>query len=182
MKIDSLFFLAFIVSAVGSFFYPCLAIIACAAICAAVLNNVRTSRNTKVKLFDKVCAPERHGDWIDLKARAEVLCEAGHYYQIPLGIAMKMPDGYEAHLLPRSSTFKHHGLIQTNGVGIIDNGYSGDNDEWAMPVYATRDTAISKGERVAQFRLVPSMSNLHKFKVVTHLDDKNRGGFGSTGK
>lgn len=135
----------------------------------------------KVKYFNDDCKVERHGDWIDLKAAEDVSLRAGDYAQIPLGVAMKLPADYEAHLVPRSSTFRKYGIIQTNGVGIIDNDYSGDDDEWAMPVYATRDVMIRRGARIAQFRIVPTMDD----DVITHTVDKlnelSRGGFGSTG-
>ena len=135
----------------------------------------------KVKYFNDDCKVERHGDWIDLKAAEDVSLRAGDYTQIPLGVAMKLPADYEAHLVPRSSTFRKYGVIQTNGVGIIDNGYSGDDDEWAMPVYATRDVMIREGARIAQFRIMQTMDD----DVITHTVDKlnpiSRGGFGSTG-
>ena len=105
---------------------------------------------------------------------------------------MRLPDGYEAHLVPRSGTFKKYGLIQTNSIGIIDNSYSGNNDIWKMPVYALdRDVEIQKGERLCQFRLMPTLSNMCsiatvKMKnviiVVDNLSDTDRGGFGSTGR
>ncbi len=93
---------------------------------------------------------------------------------------MKLPEGYEAHIVPRSSTFKKWGVVQVNGVGIIDNSYSGDNDIWGMPVLAMRDTIINKNDRICQFRIVKRMGNV-KFIEVEHLEENNRGGFGSTG-
>lgn len=93
---------------------------------------------------------------------------------------MKLPEGYEAHVVPRSSTFKKWGIIQTNSMGIIDNSYCGDNDIWGLPVYATRDTRILRGDRVCQFRIVKKMPHLN-IEEVEHLTDNNRGGFGSTG-
>ena len=93
---------------------------------------------------------------------------------------MKLPDGYEAHLVPRSSTFKNFGLLQTNGIGIVDNSYCGDNDMWRMPVYATRDTVVEKGDRIAQFRLVKNQPEA-EFIEVEELGTPDRGGFGSTG-
>ena len=120
------------------------------------------------------------GDWIDLRAAEDVYLTAGDSAIIPLGIAMKLPKGYEGHLLPRSSTFKKWGIIQTNGMGIIDNSYCGEHDVWGMPVYATRDTEIKAGDRICQFRIVKSMPTV-KLKKVFRLSKKSRGGFGSTG-
>ena len=93
---------------------------------------------------------------------------------------MKLPDGYEAHIVPRSSTFKKWGLIQTNHMGVIDNSYSGNNDQWHMPVLATRDTDIRLNDRICQFRIVENQPEI-EFEEVESLDDKDRGGFGSTG-
>lgn len=93
---------------------------------------------------------------------------------------MMLPEGYEAHVVPRSSTFKNWGILQTNSMGIIDNSYCGDNDIWQMPVYAVRDTHISKGDKICQFRIVPKMPTVN-FAESDHLSDKDRGGFGSTG-
>ena len=120
------------------------------------------------------------GDWIDVRANETISLRKGDFVMIPLGIGMKLPDGYEAHLAPRSSTFKKWGIIQVNSVGVIDNSYSGDNDQWLMPVYATKDAIIARNERIAQFRIVEKQPNIG-FDVVEHLDDTDRGGFGSTG-
>lgn len=120
------------------------------------------------------------GDWIDLRASETVELKAGEYKMIPLGVGMKLPKDYEAHVLPRSSTFKNYGVIMTNSMGVIDNSYSGDGDEWHFPVYATRDTVIEKGDRICQFRIVKSQPNI-MFRTVTNLDNICRGGFGSTG-
>ena len=104
----------------------------------------------------------------------------GEFGLIPLGVAMQLPDGYEAHLVPRSSTFKNWGIIQTNSVGIIDGSYCGDNDMWKMPVYATRDTVIEINDRVAQFRIAENQPKI-RFVETDHLSNADRGGFGSTG-
>lgn len=120
------------------------------------------------------------GDWIDLRAAEDVYLEPGDFKLISLGVSMKLPKGYEAHIVPRSSTFKNWGIIQTNSVGIIDNSYCGDNDIWMMPVYATRKTTIHKNDRICQFRIMKKMPNIN-FKIVEKLKGKNRGGFGSTG-
>lgn len=121
-------------------------------------------------------------DWIDLRCAKTMELKAGNFYIIPLGVVIKLPKGYEGHLAPRSSTFKNYGIIQTNSVGVIDESYCGIDDEWGMPVYATRDTTIYKDDRICQFRIVQKMGNIN---IVTALDDtpftRNRGGFGSTG-
>lgn len=120
------------------------------------------------------------GDWIDLRAAETVTLKAGEYKVISLGVSMKLPDHWEAHLVPRSSTFKKWGIIQTNHMGVIDNSYSGDGDVWGMPVYATRDTQINENERICQFRIMETQPHI-EFEEVDHLDGENRGGFGSTG-
>lgn len=122
----------------------------------------------------------QNGDWIDLSASATVFMEKGQFIIIPLGISMELPEGYEAHIVPRSSTFKNWGIIQTNSMGVIDNSYCGDGDVWGFPAYAVRDTVIHRGDRICQFRIVPKMESIN-FIEVQHLDGKNRGGFGSTG-
>lgn len=120
------------------------------------------------------------GDWIDLRAAETVELKAGDFKIISLGVSMKLPEGYEAHVVPRSSTYKKWGILQTNHMGVIDNSYSGDNDIWGMPVIAMRDTVINKNDRICQFRIVKKMDEL-SFEEVDHLSDKDRGGFGSTG-
>lgn len=122
-------------------------------------------------------------DWIDLRCAETVNIKAGEYAMIRLGVAMKLPKGYEAHVVPRSSTYRRWGIIQTNGVGIIDESYCGDEDEWLMPVYATRNTQIKKNERVCQFRITKKMPALEIIPLTADetLGNKNRGGFGSTG-
>lgn len=120
------------------------------------------------------------GDWIDLRAAETVELKAGEFKIISLGVSMKLPEGYEAHVVPRSSTYKKWGILQTNHMGVIDNSYSGDNDIWGMPVIAMRDTIINKNDRICQFRIVEKMDEL-QFEEVEHLGGKNRGGFGSTG-
>ena len=122
-----------------------------------------------------------NGDWIDLRAAKEYKLFSGEFYLIDLGISMKLPDGYEAHLVPRSSSFKKWGIIQTNGIGIIDNSYCGENDIWMMPVIATKGADIHVNDRVCQFRIVKKMPNNIKINTVEHLETENRGGFGSTG-
>ena len=122
-----------------------------------------------------------NGDWIDLRASKEYKLFSGDFTLIDLGISIKLPEGYEAYILPRSSTFKNWGIIQTNGMGIIDNSYCGENDIWMMPVLATRMSDIHINDRVCQFRIVKKMPNNIKINKVEHLNTENRGGFGSTG-
>ena len=120
------------------------------------------------------------GDWIDLRSAVDVHMKKGDFLLIPLGIAMKLPNGYEAHVVPRSSTFKNFGIIQANSMGIIDNSYCGDDDQWYFPAIAMRDTKIKKNDRICQFRIIEKMKSVD-FKEVDKLDEKSRGGFGSTG-
>ena len=120
------------------------------------------------------------GDWIDLRSAVDVKMKKGDFLLIPLGIAMKLPNGYEAHVVPRSSTFKNFGIIQANSMGIIDNSYCGDDDQWYFPAIAMRDTKIKKNDRICQFRIIEKMKSVD-FKEVDKLDEKSRGGFGSTG-
>lgn len=122
-----------------------------------------------------------NGDWIDLRAAADVEMAEGTFALIPLGVGMILPEGYEAHLVPRSSTFKNFGIIQTNHMGVIDESYCGDNDEWKFPAYALRNTVIHKGDRICQFRIMKKQPEIEFIDVET-LCDKDRGGFGSTGK
>lgn len=120
-------------------------------------------------------------DWIDLRAAETVEMKAGDFRLIPLGVAMALPEGYEAHIAPRSSTFRNYGIIQTNSVGIVDETYCGDEDEWKLPVYATRDCRIEQNERVAQFRIMEHQPAI-EFEECTRLNNVSRGGFGSTGR
>ena len=139
--------------------------------------------NIRIKYFtnqiDKLAKITR-GDWIDLRSAETIELKAGDFKLIPLGVAMQLPEGYEAHIAPRSSTFKNWGILQTNSIGIIDNSYCGDNDQWLMPVYATRDAIINQNDRVCQFRIVANQPSI-EFTEVASLDNQGRGGFGSTG-
>lgn len=138
----------------------------------------------RIKYFDKnieKLKKTEKGDWIDLRSAIDILLKKGDFALIPLGVGMVLPDGYEAHIVPRSSTFKNWKIIQTNSVGIIDNSYSGENDQWMMPVYAVEDTKIKKNDRICQFRILEKMPVL-EIQEVEHLNDVSRGGFGSTGK
>lgn len=122
-----------------------------------------------------------NGDWIDLRAAEDVNLERGDFRLISLGVSMKLPDGYEAHIVPRSSTFKHWGIIQANHMGVIDNSYCGDNDIWKFPAIATRDAVIYKNDRICQFRIMKKQPCV-RFDTVEHLNGPDRGGFGSSGR
>jgi len=139
----------------------------------------------KIKYFtdaiDKLDYIDGKSDWIDLRAAADVTMKAGEFKLIPLGVAMKLPGGYEAHIVPRSSTFKNFGIIQTNHQGIVDGSYCGDNDQWYMPAYAVRDTKIHVNDRICQFRIMENQPKIC-FDEVEHLEGADRGGFGTTGK
>ena len=123
---------------------------------------------------------EGKSDWIDLRAAKDVEFCSGEFKLIPLGIAVKLPEGYEAHVAPRSSTFKNFGLLQVNGVGVVDSSYCGDHDEWFVPMLATRDVTVHKGDRICQFRVMENQPPL-QFKTVERLEGEDRGGFGSSG-
>jgi dUTP pyrophosphatase len=120
------------------------------------------------------------GDWIDLRANETISLRKGDFRLIPLGVGMILPRGYEAHVAPRSSTFKNWGIIQVNSVGVVDESYNGDNDQWFMPIFATRDTIINRNDRICQFRIVEKQPSI-VFNEVEHLNDVDRGGCGSTG-
>ncbi|MCI8981004.1 MAG: dUTP diphosphatase [Hungatella sp.] len=138
----------------------------------------------RIKYFtdkiDRLCFVGGKSDWVDLRAADEVVLKAGEYRAIPLGVAMKLPKGYEAHVVPRSSTFKNFGVIQTNHMGVIDESYCGDNDQWYFSAYALRDTVIHVNDRICQFRIMEHQPAL-KFEEVVRLEGEDRGGFGSTG-
>lgn len=140
-------------------------------------------KKIKIKYFDEELAKIEKiekGDWIDLRASEDVTLKNGEFALIPLGVAMELPVGYEAHIVPRSSTFKNFGIVSANSVGIIDNSYCGDNDMWKFPAIAMRDTEIKKNDRICQFRIVKNQPKL-KFERYMYLSNKNRGGIGSTG-
>ena len=143
----------------------------------------REKMDIKIKYFteeiEKI-APISKGDWIDLRAAQKVELKAGEFKLIPLGVAMQLPRGYEAHVCPRSSTFKNFGVIQTNSMGIIDNSYCGDNDQWFFPAFALRDTVININDRICQFRIMENQPQL-QFITVDSLGNEDRGGHGSTG-
>lgn len=131
--------------------------------------------------IDELCYVDGKSDWIDLRAAETVELKAGEFRLIPLGVAMKLPAGYEAHVVPRSSTFKNYGILQANSCGVIDESYSGPNDQWMFPAYATRDTVIQVNDRICQFRIFPHQPTL-RFVPRTGPEGPDRGGFGSTGK
>ncbi len=120
------------------------------------------------------------GDWIDLRAAETVEMKAGEFRLVSLGVSMKLPEGYEAHIVPRSSTFRNWGVLQANSMGVIDNAYSGENDVWRFPALAMRDTVIREGDRICQFRIMRKMEAVNLIEVE-HMEDADRGGFGSTG-
>ena len=145
----------------------------------------------KIKYFDnaKELNMIEKGNWCDLYANKDMFIPEGERAMIPLGVAMQLPEGYEAHVVPRSSTFKTWGIIQTNHIGIIDNSYCGDNDQWFYPAYCLEPknfidnqygTLIRKGDKIAQFRIIEVQPKL-EFEKVESLGNKDRGGFGSTG-
>ena len=147
------------------------------------VNNERDTKTIKIKYFADIEKLNKInvGDWIDLRSAERVEMKAGEYKLLSLGVGMILPKGYEAHVLPRSSTPSKFGIIMANSMGVIDNSYSGDADEWKFPAVALRDTVIEKGERIAQFRIVKNQQSI-KFETVEHLNDISRGGIGSTGK
>ena len=120
-------------------------------------------------------------DWIDLRIAETVELKKDEFKLLPLGIAVKLPEGYEAHIVPRSSTYKNFGIIQTNHMGVVDESYCGDGDQWYMPAYALRDTKIEKGDRICQFRIMRHQPVID-FEECDTLDSPDRGGIGSTGK
>lgn len=133
-----------------------------------------TDKIDKIQKIDK-------GDWVDLRSAETIELKQGEFKLIPLGIAMELPKGYEAHIVPRSSTYKNFGIIQTNHQAVIDESYCGDNDQWFYPAYALRDTVINANDRICQFRIMEKQPEII-FEEVSSLNNKDRGGLGSTGK
>jgi len=131
--------------------------------------------------IEKLTYIDNKSDWIDLRAAQHMKMKAGEFRLIPLGVAIELPKGYEAHIVPRSSTFKNFGIIQTNSMGIVDESYCGDDDEWFFPAFALRDTEININDRICQFRIVEHQPKI-TFVEVEELGNDNRGGHGSTGK
>lgn len=153
-------------------------------------------KTIRIKYFDGAKKLEKisNGDWLDLFANKDMFIPEGTRAMIPLGVAMELPEGYEAHLAPRSSTFKTWGIIQTNSVGVIDHSFMGDNDQWHMPIYClmgkdemrevtgrmVKGTYIHKGDKICQFRIMEIQPEI-EFEEVEHLGNEDRGGLGSTG-
>ena len=140
-------------------------------------------KTIKIKYLRDILKIEKFnvGDWIDLRAAEDTILYGGEYKLIPLGVAMELPEGYEALVAPRSSTFKKCGIIMSNSIGIIDETFKGDNDEWHFPAFAMYDTKIRKNERICQFRIIEHQPLIH-LQEVEHLGNADRGGIGSTGK
>lgn len=140
------------------------------------------SKSIKIKYFTDIEKIEMkpNGDWIDLRSAEDIDLKKGEFKLIPLGVAMQLPKGYEAHIVPRSSTYKNFGIIQTNHQAVIDESYCGDNDQWFYPAYALKASHIKKNDRICQFRIVKKQPQI-KFNVVDVLNNDNRGGIGSTG-
>ena len=139
-----------------------------------------------VKYFDKTLPEIKNingatSDWVDLYTAEDVHLEKGWFKLIPLNVAIQLPEGYEALVVPRSSTFKKYGILQANSIGVIDETYCGDNDQWMFPVYAARETNIEKGTRICQFRVFKHQPEI-EFITVDTLGNEDRGGFGSTGE
>ncbi|MDU2116010.1 MAG: deoxyuridine 5'-triphosphate nucleotidohydrolase [Peptoniphilus lacydonensis] len=142
------------------------------------------TKEVKIKFKDpKVYEKFNHievGDWIDLRTIDVVTLKKGQFRKVDLGVAMELPAGYEALLVPRSSTFKNYGVLQANSMAVVDNSFKGDDDYWSFLVLATEDVTIPKGARICQFRIMKNQPKID-FKVVDKLDNDNRGGMGSTG-
>ena len=149
----------------------------------------------RIKYFDKATKLKKitKGNWIDVYANKDVFVKCGERAMVPLGFALELPEGWEGHLAPRSSTFKTWGIIQTNSVGVVDDTYIGDNDQWHMPVYCLqgkdiesddngeeiKGTWIRKGDKIGQFRIMEVMPEI-EFEEVESFGNKDRGGFGTT--
>lgn len=149
----------------------------------------------RIKYFDNATKLKKitKGNWIDVYANKDVFVKCGEKKMVPLGFALELPEGWEGHLAPRSSTFKTWGIIQTNSVGVVDDTYIGDNDQWHMPVYClqgkdvesdngeeVKGTWIRKGDKIGQFRIMEVMPEI-EFEEVESFGNKDRGGFGTTG-
>ena len=149
-----------------------------------ILIDKESGQTIRIKYIDKDILKlnyiDNKSDWIDLRSAEDVELKAGDFKVIGLGVAMHLPDGYEAIIAPRSSTYKNFGIISANSIGIIDETYCGDNDEWKFPAIALRDTKIKKNDRICQFRIIEHQPKV-KFDVVEVLGNEDRGGIGSTG-
>ncbi|MBB6040759.1 MULTISPECIES: dUTP diphosphatase [Oribacterium] len=134
-----------------------------------------------VKELEKLRYIDGKSDWIDLRVAENVSMKQGEYRLISMGISVEIPKGYEMLIVPRSSAYKNFGILQTNAMGVVDESFCGDNDIIHMPILAMRDTEIHINDRIGQFRLMPHQPEVH-FIEVDHLDNEDRGGFGTTGK
>jgi len=121
------------------------------------------------------------GNWIDMRSAETIHLEKGEDKLISLGVSMKLPDGYEAHIVPRSSTLKNFGVIQANHMGVVDSTYAGEDDIWKFWAIAMRSTWIHFNDRICQFRIMQVQPQI-QFVEVDRMEDASRGGFGSTGK
>lgn len=134
-----------------------------------------------VKELEKLRYIDGKSDWIDLRVAENVSMKQGEYRLISMGISVEIPKGYEMLIVPRSSAYKNFGILQTNAMGVVDESFCGDNDIIHMPILAMRDTEIHINDRIGQFRLMPHQPEVH-FIEVDHLDNEDRGGFGTTGR
>ncbi len=134
-----------------------------------------------VKELEKLRYIDGKSDWIDLRVAENVSMKQGEYRLISMGISVEIPKGYEMLIVPRSSAYKNFGILQTNAMGVVDESFCGDNDIIHMPILAMRDTELHINDRIGQFRLMPHQPEVH-FIEVDHLDNEDRGGFGTTGK
>lgn len=141
-----------------------------------ILKTIKIMYHTDIDKIEKINV----GDWIDLRAAETVKLKAGEFKLISLGVSMALPSGYEAHIVPRSSTYKNFKIIQANHMGVIDESYRGSDDIWMFPAIAMEDTVIYKNDRICQFRIMEHQPVI-QFEEVETLSDKSRGGFGSTG-
>jgi dUTP pyrophosphatase len=146
------------------------------------IRNNDTAKEIKIMYYTDIDKIKKIaiGDWIDLRAAEDIELKKGEFKLISLGVSMKLPKGYEAHIVPRSSTFKNFRVIQSNGIGIVDSSYCGSKDIWKFPALAMEDTVIHKNDRICQFRIIKNQPTI-RFTEVNELDDKSRGGFGTTG-
>lgn len=131
---------------------------------------------TDIEKIEKI----KVGDMIDLRCAEDIEMHKGEFKLIPLGVAMELPKGYEAHVYPRSSTFKKHKILLSNSVGVIDCSYNGDGDQWQFPAYAMEDTFIPKNTRICQFRIFENQPDIELVEVES-LGNEDRGGIGSSG-
>lgn len=145
----------------------------------------------RIKYFEGATRLQKiaKGNWIDVYANKDVFIKLGDRAMVPLGFALELPQGWEGHLAPRSSTFKTWGIIQTNSIGVVDDTYIGDNDQWHMPVFCLQGkhieveeqgTWIRKGDKIGQFRIMEVMPEI-EFEEVDTFGNSDRGGFGTTG-